>query len=168
MGSIFYYDNALQEYERQHMSNNIIYYLEDKYKQNHDEKLFSTYIAYLWYFFVEGDVNVDFVDYNWEFFYLRIKKAMVFGLENLTCSDRLCFVMGYILSLHWMNIDANLENKGDELLKKALNMSTDTSLRDLTSYIIQQRKTILNVDDVRRLFPNESLLDIYFREVCKC
>lgn len=167
MESVFYYDNIVREYERQNMYNNIIYYLEDKYRQEQDERLFSTYIAYLWYFFVEGDVNKNVIDYDWGFFYSRLKKAIILGLEKFPNSGKLCFVVGYILSLHWMNIDAKYEKKGEELLRKALDITTDSKLRDLVSYVIKQRKSVLNASNVRLLFPTESILDEYFIGVFK-
>lgn len=165
MESLFFYDEQIKEYENNGCCKEIIYYLEKLYDNDKNDKILGTLIGYLWYFLIDEKSANRYTDFNWEFMHANIVKYITIGFDLFNNNIRVCFILGYILFLHWMNIDIKYEKDGVKLLRKASNMDTNEAIKSLASYIVSNRTTNISSEDIRALFPTKSILDKYFIEV---
>ncbi len=165
MDNLFFYDEQIKQYEKDGFCNNIIDYLEKLFTVQRNEKILCTLIGYLWYFLIDEDGAKNYKEYVWQFMHKNLIKYLRIGLESYSESIDVCFISGYVLYLHWMNIDVNYENKGKKLLQDIVKIDSKTYIRLLAAYIISNRKTELQNDVILSLFPTSSMLDQYFKTV---
>lgn len=165
MEGLFFYNDEIKHYEEKSCCNDIIFYLEQIYHETESDRTLSTLIGYLWYFLIEGDVNQSFQNYNWEFMYDKLNEYLNIGFKFFSKSPIFCFTSGYILLLHWMNIDVKYEHKGKSLLLEIIHMDTNNELKELSIYILSNQKVPMSMEVITTLFPTSSILDKYFRDV---
>lgn len=160
--SLFYFDEKIQYYEKRLEYSPIIEYLEDIYNSTNDSKIFITLIACSWYYMIEGDVNQNPINYNWEFFQFKLKYYIDIGLKNYTNNERFDYVAGYILYLHWIYLGGEYEGIGWKLIQKCSEISKDRNIKILALHFLKQNK-LSDVNLIKILFPSKSELDQYFR-----
>ncbi len=163
MDSVFFYDEQIKQYEKEGFCNRIIVYLEKQFSIQRNEKILSTLIGYLWYFLTDEGANKNYKENDWQIMHANLNKYLTIGFESYNESLSFCFISGYVLFLHWMNIDVKYENKGTLLLQKVAKMDSKLSL--LAEYIISNRSKQLQNDVIQSLFPTSSMLDQYFKTV---
>ena len=171
---MFFYDDKIKKYERQLDYNALLQYLEQIIDTNQNE-IIPTIIGYAWYFSVEGDVNVQPKQYNYES-YLKIwKKYIDIGIERYSENVVFHFIAGYTLSLHGIYLDAfygePYEKKGIALMKKCFQISNGTLVGKLAENFLlnEKAKKYIYMENAKvlcdQLFNKGSLLDSYFRAI---
>lgn len=170
---IFYYDNEIKEYEEMLNFTPVIISLENKYKKNKDSQILVTLLASAWYYFLEGQVNQNPINYDDKFLFGKWKYYIDIGLNDF-CNDPIfCLIAGYTLLLHGFYFDLQYEKKGLELIKNCLIISDDRMTKQLAEHFINgssknSYKKLENAKEIcNKMFPTKSILDNYFREILK-
>ena len=109
---LFYFDEKMQEYERNLDFISEYKYLEQLYIEKPSSQIFLTLLAYSWYYLVEGDINQIPISYDWRFFESKFQEYVNLGLEKFHNDERIVCIMGYIIDLHWMYLGEQYENYG--------------------------------------------------------
>lgn len=168
---IFYYDKVIEDYEMKSKYKLVITHLENLYKENSTAELICSLIGYSWYYLIECDcLNPS----EWQFFLDKFHYYIDLGLDKFIDNNKFCFVAGYTLDLHGFYIDKAYEQKGIVLMNKCIELSKNKYLKLLACYFVDNakksrlKKIRLKKEDKHYLFllfPNNSMIDVYFREI---
>ena len=162
---LFYFDEKMQEYERNLDFISEYKYLEQLYIEKPSSQIFLTLLAYSWYYLVEGDINQIPISYDWRFFESKFQEYVNLGLEKFHNDERIVCIMGYIIDLHWMYLGEQYENYGKKLLKYCIENANDRRINEMAHFWLDRNGTKLHVETVKELFETDSILDEYFRYV---
>lgn len=166
--SLFYFDEEMNEYERKLNFNPIIYMLENKFKKNKDSTTLATIIGCSWYNFIEGSVNQTPYNYDSDFLLNKWKEYVDIGINNFSNYADVCLITAYTLNLHWFYLGKEYEKIYPDLYKKSIEIGRDNNVGQLASYFLKH-KLYTQIDNSKLicqdLFPTESILDKYFREI---
>lgn len=170
--SIFYYDNKINEFEKKLNYNRIIEYLEDSFAINKKVEILNTLIAYSWYFAVEGDVNQEPLNYSAEYFLIKWKIYLEKGIKEFQNDLSFNIIASYTLRLHWFYLGENFEKLSKELTENSVKNLKESHLENLAKHLFcnslnkNKHKKLENVEKIcNKLFPTNSILDSYFREI---
>lgn len=172
--SFFYYDSIIRENEVKLNFHPIIKHLESMFQISSNVDILVTLIGSIWLYLIEGNVNKSPIDYNWEFYLKKWKQCIDLGYKNFNDCEKFCYIAGYTLSLHGFYIGENYEKNGLPLMKKCFDICEDDNLKALAQNFIENAKInkyakykVLDnaVNICKKLFPNQSMLDMYFKEV---
>lgn len=166
--SLFYFDEEMNEYERKLNFNPIIYMLENKFKKNKDSTTLATIIGCSWYYLIEGSVNQTPFNYDSVFLLNKWKEYVDIGIGNFQNFPDVCLITAYTLNLHWFYLGKEYEKIYSDLYKKSIEISRDNNVGQLASYFLKH-KLYTKINNSKKicqdLFPAESILDKYFREI---
>lgn len=93
------------------------------------------------------------------------------ALDKYTDDEKICFILGYTLNLHWFYLDETYSNKGKELMKRCVEIATKKEIKTLAEFFLANKKGRKSIDrgtineTCKKLFPSDSVLDSYFKEV---
>lgn len=166
MERMFYFDSEIEKFEKNLEFVKAINYLESKYKEQNNEEILLSLISFSWYYFLEGDINQEPLDYDWEFFRDKLFKFIKLGLNKE--NDRIYYVLGYIFSISWEYLGQEFEFKGKELMEKCFVISKNKDIKFLAGkFLGKSVETGLsfNKTNCLKLFPSNSLTDDYFRGI---
>lgn len=170
--SFFYYDSIIRENEEKLNFKPIIKHLESLLKKSLNIDILVTLIGSSWFYCIEGDVNQSPIDYVWDFYLSKWKQYIDFGFEKYSNNDKFCYIAGYTLSLHGLYISEEYEKNGLMLIKKCFEICEDNNLKTLAQNFIENENNYKKYKPLKNsliiikdLFPNNSMLDIYFREI---
>lgn len=172
--SFFYYDSIIRENEEKLNFTPIIKHLESLFQISSNVDILVTLIGATWFYHIEGNVNQSPIDYDWEFYQNKWKQYIDFGCKNFNDCEKFCYIAGYTLGLHGFYIGENYEKNGLTLMKKCFKICEDDNLKALAQNFIENAKinnyakyiTLDNAVNIcKELFPNNSMLDMYFKEI---
>lgn len=160
---ILYYDEVIQQYENKLEFRLAINYLEKLFSQRNEVQILNSLIAYSWFYFVEGgllkkNIEVEEIDFLFESW----KKYFLLGEEKYSENSEFSLIVGYILSIHGFYLDIVDYQKQSIQMLQSVN---DKNLELLAKYFITGQKTEDFEFACRELFPSDSMLDKYFREI---
>lgn len=169
--SFFYYDSKIRENEKKLNFTPVIKHLESLFQISPNIDILVTLIGTTWFYFIEGNINQSPIDYDWEFYQNKWKQYIDVGWENFNDYEKFCYIAGYTLSLHGFYINENYEQIGLTFMKKCFEISTTKEIKVLAEYFIQNaiKRKKLNQSAIneacQNLFPTDSILDSYFKEI---
>lgn len=168
MKQLFYSDLQIEEYEQKLEFSKAITYLEDKFRQNRSKELLLSIITFSWFYMVEGDVNQEPIEYNWEFFKTKLVNYLNLALKLYNNDERFCYIIGYILSINWEYLGQEYESLGKDYIKKCYEISSEEEIKFLvSSYMGKSFKVnegfLTTLCD--ELFPSSSIVDTYFKGI---
>ena len=169
--SMFFYNDILRKYEDEMDYFPIIEYLENMLKKNNNPMILTTLIASLWYYFIEGDVNQKPKNYDWKKLLVKWKEYVDLSLKEYLDNEKTCFILGYTLDLHGFYIDEQYYKKGKELMRRCFEIATIKEIKTLAEDFLlnSKKKRQLNQNIIneacQKLFPTNSVLDSYFKEI---
>jgi len=166
--SLFYFDKKMNEYECKLDFNPIIILLEKKFSEKKDSKTLSTIIGCSWYYFIEGSVNQTPYNYDSDFLLGKWIEYLNIAIQDFgNCAD-VCLIVGYTLNLHWFYFGKEYEKKYTSFYERSIEISHEKNIGRLASYFLHHNYNS-QIDNLKiicdDLFPTESLLDRYFREI---
>lgn len=168
--SLFYFDNDIRIAEEKLDFSSAILKIESLLKYSRDSKYVATLIINAWYYFVEGDVNLKPTNYQWQFFKDKWQQYIDMGLSLYNENADVCFAAAYTLGLHGFLLGESYSKLSDTLYERCIRYGNDSSLTELANYFynIKNTKSLPNkISICKELFPNQSIIDIYFNEVIK-
>ena len=173
--SLFYNDENIIKNENELKFNLVIDHLEERFKIQNDTKTLITLIGFSWYYFIEGDVAQNPIDYDSTKFFNIWKKYIDIGLNNFSEKPEFCLIAGYTLMLHGFYIDIAYERIGVQLLEKCLKLGTNDDLIELSKYWLYNHNSRkykvdkkINLNKIcNNLFNSNTFLDKYFNEILK-
>ena len=170
---MFLYDNRIAQFEKNKEYNSVLIYLVTKFEQAPSSILINTIIGYSWYLFTSHEFDNESW-YDWSDYKEKWIKFMDIGKVCFTEDASVNFIIGYTLSTSWEYI-ANQsdfsEKDGLTYIKKSVEMASDCAIKQLTMFFLNRnlnysRKTkCLSKEIVYELFPHNSLLDNYFKQI---
>ncbi|XMB71513.1 hypothetical protein RJI07_05200 [Mycoplasmatota bacterium WC30] len=166
--NLFYFDEVINEYEHQLNFSPIIHRLEKQFKKNRDSKTLSTIIGCSWFYFVEGNVKKVPYNYDKEFLMRKWKEYVDIGLSDFYNNSDVCLIIAYSLNLHWFYLGKKYGNIYLDLYKRSIELSRGSNIGKLAYYFLEHKlfSQIGNSKAVcQDLFPTESALDMYFRQI---
>ncbi len=172
--SFFYYDNIIRKYEEELNFTPIICHLENLFRISPNEDLLTTLIGASWYYYIEGNVNQLPVNYDQQLYLRKWKQYIEYGDKKFNESEKFCYIAGYTLSLHGFHIGKSYEKSGLILMKKCFEICTNKNLKIIAQNFIENEeikinkkyKAIQNSQNIcNELFPSNSMLDSYFKEM---
>lgn len=165
--SLLYLNEKILKYEEKLEFNNIIVELEKLYKEEKDERILITIFTYSWFFLVDGDINQSPIDYDWKFLKISWLSYLTYGLNMDLNSIEFNFMAGYTLYQSWIYLGEDFKNKANELLNKCILIDEFHLLSKIAYSILNNESFIIDNDLILKLFPNNSILDNYFKEIFK-
>jgi len=160
---LFYCDKTILNYERKGLYRNIIEYLENSLDKT---KNLPTLVAYTWYLYCEGHFINDEVSSDWEYYLKKWKEMLSLADIFYKKSPQLSFICGYTLEITGMVLakDLTYESKIKNFYDVCKD-SKDKAFKAMTEYVTSNRKTSFSNKYLQELFPNNTILDNYFKEV---
>ena len=160
---LFYCDKTILNYERKGLFRNIIEYLENPLDKT---KNLPTLIAYTWYLYSEGQFVNDEVSSDWQFYLKKWKEMLSLAESFYKHSPQLSFICGYTLEMNGMDFakDLTYEYKIKNFYDSCKD-SKDEAFKAMTEYVISNKNTTILNKYLQELFPNNTTLDNYFKEV---
>lgn len=171
--SFFYYDDKMRKYEGKLNFTPIIFHLENLFEISPNEDLLATLIGVAWYYCIEGNVNQTPIDYDWRLYLYKWKQYIDLGSEKFNGSEKFCYIAGYTLSLHGFYISESYKKNGLTLMKKCFEICEDKNLKIIAQNFLKNANKrnkgyirIKNFENIcKNLFPTNSMLDCYFKEI---
>ena len=169
---LFYFNDNIREFESNKRYLDIISFLENKDDLEQSLKI-TTILAYAWYFYEDVEISKSMRDEDLKYCYDKLLYCINIGLEQYNNVSELLLVMGYILDINWMLIFDNekYENLGKKMLEKSFSISTNINVCNLSKYFLSndltERGKLLKLININELFPSNSLIDQYFKEVIR-
>ena len=170
--ALFYYDENMNQLEKNNEYLELINYIENRNNIENSVKI-ATGLAYSWYLFEEGELICRELRNDWEKFFEKFKYYEDICLSKYSNEPKILLILGYILDINWMLIyqDEKYEKLGKDLLKKAFSISTDEDVANLAKYFcstdLSQKNQLISLINLDKLFPSNSILDKYFREIIR-
>ena len=168
---MFYYDCALADCEKHHKINELLSRLRRLYRTKNDVRVLNTIMAYSWYFAVSHEYDKE-EDYDCDKLTSLWNSCIDIGIKDFCDDPCFNFLAGYTLGLHYIYIGAYRRDEKEYLkfMAKAAQQSADLKIKLLAENFIANEKnhTYIYLNDnevVYSLFPSDSLLDIYFRQI---
>ena len=171
---MFYFDVNLKNYESEFSWDKALLYLEDLFLSNPSYNKLNSLVGFAWYYLIEGPVDSKKYEKDENVIALDIwEKYLRIGVEQYLNVPSFCFISGYSLLLHGFLIEeykSNYKQFGLDLLKKA-NKSTDCCLKEIVNLVLEYQKQkkykslTVKREVLQQLFPGESLLEKYFKEL---
>ena len=160
---LFYCDKTIINYEKKGLYSNIIEYLENSLEEI---ECLSTYIAYAWYLYSEGQFINDEVSRNWAFYLNKWKKSLNLAENCFNNSAQVSFIAGYTLEMNGMDLakDLTYENK-IKIFYDACKTYKDDAFKALCENIILKNNKTISNQYLNELFPNDTIIDNYFKEI---
>lgn len=164
---VFYSDENIRLKEVELDFKSVIEIVEEKFNDTNHPVYLATLIGYSWFFYIEGDINNQSVEYKWEYYLEKWKHYISLGIKNFGTEANICWIIGYSIYLHWIHLGPKYQNVGIEMLKLSHKLSQNDMLKSITSCIIKNIPVSnlgIHVNDLE-LFPTNSILDNYFKEM---
>lgn len=168
--SLFYFDNDIRIAEEKLDFSSAILRTESLLKHSEDSKYVATLIINAWFYFVEGDVNRNPINYQWQFFKEKWQQYIDTGLTLYDTKSDVCFAAAYTLGLHGFLLGESYTKLSDVLYKRCIRYCNDSSLLELADYYYNKKNARSFPNKIKicsDLFPNPSLIDAYFNDVIK-
>lgn len=169
---VFYYDNLLSVYEKNHQWDCALEHLEELYKDSKREEILYDLIGFSWLYLVEGPILSKKYDRDPNVLALPLwGKYIVEGLVENRDDPFFNYITGYTLSLNGCYISLEYEQKGKLFLNNCMNLTKDPLLRQLAeNYLINEcSKRYVPIQNGKaiceRFFDGDSLLDQHFNEI---
>ena len=163
---VFYFDKIISQFEQDEKYNEILKYLESK---KFTEANFATQIAYSWLLYIEGQFISETVSKNWQFYKNKWKEKIIFAIQNYINYPLIAFVAAYSLEITGMTIADELgfeyESEYKNLYDLSIMNSNDAELCCLCKFLSSKRQSNFDKAIIKNLFPNETLIDKYFKEI---
>ena len=113
---MFYYDEKIEELEKDKQFIQIIDYLENLYNNKMSVNLLCSLIGYSWFFFVEGPcLKSDICENDLEKLKKTWEKYLKFGIKNFQDNDQVIFIIGYTFSLHGFFYPRYIGERGNRI-----------------------------------------------------
>lgn len=168
---MFYYDSIIAEYEQHHKFHELLSYLLQLYSSKKNIIVLDTIIAYSWYF--ASSPEYDYEDnYNYDEFIALWNQYIDIGIQDFSDNPCFNFIAGYTLGLHYVYISVYRSDQKEyiKFMAKAAQQSINLEIKLLAKNFIANEKShgyiyLNNNDIIYSLFPSDSLLDIYFRQI---
>ena len=171
---MFYFDGNLKKYEADCSWDEALLYLEDQFLKFPTCEKLNSLVGFSWYYLVEGPIDSGKYENDENSVALDVwKKYLGIGFREYFNDPRFCFIAGYSLLLHGLYIEEfrnNHELVAIEFLTKASN-SNACNLKAVISVILEYQKhkkykpIKIRQEILSQIFPGESLLEKYFREI---
>lgn len=164
---LFYFDEEIKAWESNMNFVPVIRKLEKIFSETEDLNVLSTIIGCSWLYYIEGQVKQIPVDYDSEYFESKWKEYIEIGLNKYKDSDIISFIIAYTLNLHWFLLGSKYEYLDEKLFRNVNMLTKDAKLNALNNYFLTNTFDKLENPDTicKDLFPTESLLDRYFKEI---
>lgn len=168
--AMFYFDDRIKEFEHKHNFNMILDYLENLFYNHKTVNYLSTIIAYSWYFLTSNEFDNE-PTYDWKNYLEKWIYYLEIGKKEFFDNPIYNFIAGYTLGLHHDYIDSSMHNYEKEyqiFMKKAATQNTMPSVKLLAeNYLVNKHNhlPLKNNSIDLDLFPSNSYLDRYFREI---
>ena len=163
---ILYYDKTIEKLESQEKYKELFQYLETL---PFSDSVFATQIAYAWYLYLEGQFVTEEVSNDWAYYLDKFIEKIKYAVENLKSYPIVCLMVGYTLHISGMIIaeyvNFNYEIESKKFYQLCLANSKDDKLTALCEYLVSYNKIKPPKSYVNLLFPNNSLMDSYFKDV---
>ena len=131
------------------------------------EENFSAQIAYSWYLYCEGDFISQQVSQDWEFYQKKWVDKIEFAINEYQGYPKISFIVAYSLEISGMEIKNFLdyERMAEEFYELSKKNVQDRNFSRLIEFLISHRSVQLCKDIIKKLFPNDTIIDKYFLEV---
>lgn len=171
--SLFYFDERVDHYEKCRDYTSLLRYLSEKCEQNTDDARSAyTLIAYAWYLYVENYPDETFEKRGIDMYYDTWKAYTDIGIKRFSFDGWFCFIVGYILHLHGFLLGDGTEYEliAETLLWNCIVSSDDHRSKQMAKALLENRAigdaiSAGEKEEFLELFPNDSLIDEYFRHM---
>lgn len=167
---MFYFDDRIKEFEHEHKFNMILDYLDNLFDKYKTVNYLSTIIAYSWFFLTSNEFDNE-PTYDWKSYLEKWIDYIEIGKKEFFDNPIYNFIAGYTLGLHHEYVDSrrhNYEKEYQIFMKNAATQNKMPSIKLLAeNYFVNNHNRLpqnyksINLD----LFPSNSYLDRYFREI---
>ncbi len=163
---LFYYDDTIKNFESQGNFKELLKYLE---KLPFSDSVFATQLSYAWYLYIEGDFVNEDVSNDWDFYFNKFIEKINYAINYCKNSPISCLIIAYTLEISGMCISDYVKFDYEIESQKFYNLcfvnSKDDELTALCKHLSSNRETDLPSSYLKLLFPNNSLIDKYFKTV---
>lgn len=162
---LFYCDEKLLDLEKKADFKGLINYLE--LEVPFSEENFSAQIAYSWYLYCEGEFITQQVSDDWEFYQRKWVEKINLAINKYQDYPKICLMVAYSLEISGMDINNFLdyEETAKKFYELSIKNAKDASLVSLINFLSSNRSVGLEESIIKKLFPNNTLIDKYFLEV---
>ncbi len=165
--SIFYSDEELVRLVNSNVKINALSYIERNCGDVSEKMTNLIGYAYVLHLLFENEENgrCRWL-YFWEDFKKYLKIAVVLRFEEA----RYNIIVGYMLNKYWEKIYKDpYYDKGQEWLASAIKLTKDKNVKNLARFFLTKKlrvkKQLLQAMDLNSLFPTDSIVDTYFRNL---